>query len=54
MKRSAVLLVYEPANMPCSCGAGQAREGLRAYEAIAEDDTLLLTVPNQLGTGYNA
>ena len=28
-------------------------EELRADEAIAEDDTLLLTVPNQLGVAYN-
>jgi alkanesulfonate monooxygenase SsuD/methylene tetrahydromethanopterin reductase-like flavin-dependent oxidoreductase (luciferase family) len=27
---------------------------LRADEAIAEADTLLLTVPNQLGVAYNA
>ncbi len=27
---------------------------LRADEAIAEADTLLLTVPNQLGVDYNA
>jgi hypothetical protein len=29
-------------------------EALRADEAIAESDTLLLTVPNQLGVDYNA
>ena len=29
-------------------------EHLRADEAIAEADTLLLTVPNQLGVAYNA
>jgi hypothetical protein len=29
-------------------------EDLRADEAIAEADTLLLTVPNQLGVAYNA
>ena len=29
-------------------------EQLRADEAIAEGDTLLLTVPNQLGVEYNA
>jgi alkanesulfonate monooxygenase SsuD/methylene tetrahydromethanopterin reductase-like flavin-dependent oxidoreductase (luciferase family) len=29
-------------------------EQLRADEAIAEADTLLLTVPNQLGVEYNA
>ena len=29
-------------------------EELRADEAIAEADTLLLTVPNQLGVDYNA
>jgi hypothetical protein len=29
-------------------------EELRADEAIAEADTLLLTVPNQLGVEYNA
>jgi alkanesulfonate monooxygenase SsuD/methylene tetrahydromethanopterin reductase-like flavin-dependent oxidoreductase (luciferase family) len=29
-------------------------EQLRADEAIAEADTLLLTVPNQLGVTYNA
>jgi alkanesulfonate monooxygenase SsuD/methylene tetrahydromethanopterin reductase-like flavin-dependent oxidoreductase (luciferase family) len=29
-------------------------EQLRQDEAIAEADTLLLTVPNQLGVGYNA
>jgi len=29
-------------------------EQLKADEAIAEADTLLLTVPNQLGVGYNA
>ena len=29
-------------------------EALRADEAIAEADTLLLTVPNQLGVAYNA
>jgi alkanesulfonate monooxygenase SsuD/methylene tetrahydromethanopterin reductase-like flavin-dependent oxidoreductase (luciferase family) len=29
-------------------------EQLRADEAIAEADTLLLTVPNQLGVAYNA
>ena len=29
-------------------------EQLRADEAIAEADTLLLTVPNQLGVDYNA
>ncbi|RUX40915.1 LLM class flavin-dependent oxidoreductase, partial [Mesorhizobium sp. M4A.F.Ca.ET.050.02.1.1] len=28
-------------------------EQLRADEAIAEADTLLLTVPNQLGVAYN-
>jgi hypothetical protein len=29
-------------------------EELKADEAIAEADTLLLTVPNQLGVAYNA
>jgi hypothetical protein len=29
-------------------------EQLRTDEAIAEADTLLLTVPNQLGVAYNA
>jgi hypothetical protein len=29
-------------------------EELRQDEAIAEADTLLLTVPNQLGVAYNA
>ena len=29
-------------------------EQLKADEAIAEADTLLLTVPNQLGVDYNA
>ncbi len=29
-------------------------ERLKADEAIAEADTLLLTVPNQLGVDYNA
>jgi hypothetical protein len=29
-------------------------EQLRADEAIAEADTLLLTIPNQLGVGYCA
>lgn len=29
-------------------------EELRADEAIAEADTVLLTVPNQLGVDYNA
>jgi predicted dinucleotide-binding enzyme len=29
-------------------------EELKADEAIAEADTLLLTVPNQLGVEYNA
>jgi arginine/lysine/ornithine decarboxylase len=29
-------------------------EQLRADEAVAEADTLLLTVPNQLGVAYNA
>ena len=29
-------------------------EELKADEAIAEADTLLLTVPNQLGVDYNA
>ena len=29
-------------------------EQLRTDEAIAEADTLLLTVPNQLGVDYNA
>ena len=29
-------------------------EQLRGDEAIAEADTLLLTVPNQLGVAYNA
>ena len=29
-------------------------EQLRADQAIAEADTLLLTVPNQLGVAYNA
>lgn len=29
-------------------------EQLRKDEAIAEADTLLLTVPNQLGVAYNA
>jgi predicted dinucleotide-binding enzyme len=29
-------------------------EQLRQDEAIAEADTLLLTVPNQLGVDYNA
>ena len=29
-------------------------EQLAKYEAIAEADTLLLTVPNQLGVDYNA
>ena len=29
-------------------------EELRADEAMAEADTLLLTVPNQLGVAYNA
>jgi alkanesulfonate monooxygenase SsuD/methylene tetrahydromethanopterin reductase-like flavin-dependent oxidoreductase (luciferase family) len=29
-------------------------EQLKQDEAIAEADTLLLTVPNQLGVGYNA
>ena len=29
-------------------------EELRADEGIAEADTLLLTVPNQLGVAYNA
>jgi hypothetical protein len=31
-----------------------AAEELKADEAIAEADTLLLTVPNQLGVEYNA
>jgi hypothetical protein len=29
-------------------------EQLRKGEAIAEADTLLLTIPNQLGVAYNA
>jgi hypothetical protein len=29
-------------------------EELKKDEAIAEADTLLLTVPSQLGVGYNA
>ena len=29
-------------------------EQLRADEAVAEADTLLLTMPNQLGVDYNA
>jgi hypothetical protein len=29
-------------------------EQLRKDEAIAEADTLLLTIPNQLGVAYNA
>jgi predicted dinucleotide-binding enzyme len=29
-------------------------EELKADEAVAEADTLLLTVPNQLGVDYNA
>ncbi len=33
---------------------GRLVEDLRADEAIAEADTLLLTVPNQLGVDYNA
>ena len=33
---------------------GRLVEQLRADEAIAEADTLLLTVPNQLGVDYNA
>ena len=33
---------------------GRLIEQLRADEAIAEADTLLLTVPNQLGVDYNA
>jgi hypothetical protein len=32
----------------------QLIEQLRADEGIAEADTLLLTVPNQLGVDYNA
>ncbi|MFP5316632.1 MAG: LLM class flavin-dependent oxidoreductase, partial [Actinomycetes bacterium] len=32
----------------------QLVEQLRADEAIAAADTLLLTVPNQLGVDYNA
>jgi hypothetical protein len=34
--------------------AGQADRAAAADEAIAEADTLLLTVPNQLGVAYNA
>jgi alkanesulfonate monooxygenase SsuD/methylene tetrahydromethanopterin reductase-like flavin-dependent oxidoreductase (luciferase family) len=33
---------------------GKLVEELRTDEAIAEADTLLLTVPNQLGVGYNS
>jgi hypothetical protein len=29
-------------------------EGLKGDEAIAEADTILLSVPNQLGVDYNA
>ena len=35
-------------------GAGRADRGAEEDEAIAEADTLLLTVPNQLGVDYNA
>jgi hypothetical protein len=34
--------------------SGKLIEQLKADEAIAEADTLLLTVPNQLGVDYNA
>jgi hypothetical protein len=34
--------------------AGCSVEQLKQDEAIAEADTLLLTVPNQLGVNYNA
>ena len=34
--------------------ARRARQGARADEAIPAADTLLLTVPNQLGVDYNA
>jgi hypothetical protein len=33
--------------------AGRLIEQLRKDEAIAEADTLLLTIPNQLGVAYN-
>ena len=35
-------------------GAGCAHRAAQGDEAIAEADTILLTVPNQLGVGYNA
>jgi hypothetical protein len=34
--------------------ARSPRAAVRKDEAIAEADTLLLTVPNQLGVAYNA
>ena len=41
------------ARMPIETKA-QLIEELKKDEAIAEADTLLLTVPNQLGVDYNA
>jgi hypothetical protein len=35
-------------------GAGRPGRTLKKDESIAEADTLLLTVPNQLGVDYNA
>ncbi len=47
------------AGVPCSASSYAAEpdvlvEQLKHDEAIAEADTLLLTVPNQLGVDYNA
>ena len=41
-------------NVPAIVDVMQLIELLRQDEAIAEADTLLLTVPNQLGVAYNA
>ena len=41
-------------NHPLPARAPALIEALRRDAAIAEADTLLLTVPNQLGVAYNA
>ena len=52
--------LYRPADMRAIFGRGYTGEPdalireLRQDEGIAEADTLLLTVPNQLGVAYNA
>ena len=38
----------------CAAEPDKLAEQLRGDEAIAEADTLLITMPNQLGVEYNA